>query len=129
MNVVNPLNLSAELGTIALDFAVAKYIEGAGSAAGAMTTRAKDLKAIATEVQGVAEGTITIAELETDAAAALTAKGLTVSEQILVTGLVNLLSSIIPSVNPTSGLLGAALAGDVNLFATQVISICNKYIA
>jgi len=120
------LSLPAELGQLVLSFAVAKYIEGAGSAAGAMTGRAQALKAILTEIQGVAKGTITIQQLQQATAQVLASKGVSVSTQLLVNGLLGILASTFPG--PTSGLISAAIAADVNVFATAGIAVCNQYI-
>jgi hypothetical protein len=119
------LTLPAELGALLLKFIVAKYIEGAGSAAGAMTARASALKAIATEIAGVAAGTFTLAQLQAATAEALAAKSVAVSTQVLVNGLIGILSNVIPTAN--SGLISAALAADVNLFAQDVIAIATSY--
>jgi len=117
------LSLPAELGALILKFAVAKYIEGAGATPGAMTARATALKAIASEISGVASGTFTIAELQAATAAVLEGKNVSVSTQILVNGLIGLLSSALP----TGGLISAALAADVNLFAQDVTQVCTTF--
>lgn len=119
------LALPAELGALVLKFAVAKYIEGAGSATGAMTSRAATLKAIATEISGVASGTLTIAQLQAATAAELASKNVAVSTQIVVNGLVSILSAALPG--PTSGLISAAISADVNMFAQDVIAVCASY--
>lgn len=119
------LSLPAELGAVVLKFAVAKYIEGAGSAAGAMTSRAAALKAIATDIAQVATGAMTVAELQKATAAALAAKNISISTQIAVNGLLNVLS-VVP-VGPSAGLISAAIGADVNLFAQDVISVCTAY--
>lgn len=120
------LSLPAELGTLVLNFAVAKYIEGAGSAPGAMTSRATALKAIASQIQAVASGTMTLAQLQAATAAELAAKNVPVSTQLLVNGLVGLLAQAVP-IGPSGGLISAALSGDVNLFANDVITVCSSY--
>jgi hypothetical protein len=122
------LAIPAEIGALVLKFAVAKYIEGAGSAPGAMSTRASALAAIASEIQGVAAGTVTIAQLQAATAAQLQAKGVAPSTQILVNGLVEVLSGIFPT-GPSAGLISAALAADVNLFASDVIAVADTYTA
>jgi hypothetical protein len=120
------LALPAELGALVLKFAVAKYIEGAGSAPGAMTARASALKAIATEISGVAAGTVTISQLQAATAAALAAKNVAVSTQILVNGLVSVLSGIFPT-GLNAGLISAALSADVNLFSQDITAVCTSY--
>jgi hypothetical protein len=119
------LTLPAELGGLVLKFAVAKYIEGAGSTPGAMSSRASAIKTIATEVAGVAAGTFTIAQLQAATAATLSTKSVAVSTQILVNGLFALLSNAVPG--PAAGLISAAISADVNLFAQDVIAVCTLY--
>ena len=120
------LSLPAELGGLVLKFAVSKYIEGAGAAAGAMTALAAALKALATEISAVASGTMTLAQLQAATAAQLAEKKVPVSTQILVNGLVSVLGTVFP-VGPAGGLVSAALAGDVNLFAQDVIATATLY--
>lgn len=120
------LSLPAELGALVLKFAVAKYIEGAGSAPGAMTQRATALKAIATEIAGVASGTVSIAQLQQMTAEQLAASKIPQSTQLVINGLVGLLSTAVP-LGPSGGLISAAISGDVNVFAQDVIAVCSSY--
>ena len=92
-----------------------------------MTARATAIKAIAQEIAGVSTGAVTIAELQAFTAAELEAKGIAMSTQTLVNGLVGLLANAIPG--PTGGLISAAIAAQVNLVAQDVISVASAYIA
>jgi hypothetical protein len=121
----NLLSLPGELAQLLLRWGIGKYIEAAGSAAGAMTARATAIKAIATEASGVVTGGITIAQLQAFTVAELTSKKIAPSTQILVSGLISLISAVVPSAN--AGLISAALAADANLFLQDVISVCSSY--
>jgi hypothetical protein len=117
----NLLNLPAALGALVLKWATAKYIEAAGATSVEMTERAKSLKALATAADGVALGTTTLAQLSAVAAADIS-KG-SVSNQILVSGLLSLIGSALP----TGDLLTAALGAEANVFLQDVIAVCTTF--
>lgn len=119
----NLLNLPAALGALILKWATAKYIEAAGATSADMTARATSIKAIATALDQAAIGTITLGTLTTLAAADLEKAGQSVSTQIAVNGLLNLLGAAVPTGNMISAALGAA----ANVFLQDVIAVCTTF--
>lgn len=117
------LGLPGEIGALLLKFATAKYIESAG--AGQMTQRAAVIKAVATEIEGVTSGAITVGQLATTTAAVIQSKGIPMSSQILLQGLSGLVTTALPTAN--SGLLEAALAADAKLFLDDVIQVASSF--
>lgn len=124
MSVPNLLNLPEQLGAIVLKWSVAKYIEGAGPSPANMLARAQTLKAIASELSGLAAGTVTVSQIQTLASSELTAKGVSVSNQLLIQGLLNLLQANMPV---GGGLIQAALAADVNVFLADVTTVAGSF--
>lgn len=118
------LSLPATLGQLLLKWATAKYIEAAGSAE-EMAARAKTVKGLATGIDGAVLGTMTIAQLQAVATADLAGKSLKASDQILINGLVGLISSVLPAAD--SGFLNAAVGAEVNLFLQDVIAVCTEF--
>lgn len=119
----NPLNLPAALGALVLKWAVAKYIEAAGATSAEMTARAQIVKAIATSLDQVALGKMTLQQLVTADAALLQKNQVAVSSQIAVQGLLNLLGSAVP----TGNLLSAALGAMADVFLQDVIATCTSF--
>lgn len=119
----NILNLPATLAALILNWAVAKYIESAGSAPGAMLARAQTLKTLATTIDAAATGGMTLQQLAAAAAADLTKAGVSVSTQILINGLLNEIALAVP----TGNLISAALAAQADLFLKQVITTCGTF--
>jgi len=118
------LTLPAELGAILLKAAVAKYIEGAGTSA-EMVSRAAAVKAVATMLDQAALGTISLTQLASMTEAELTSAKMSVSTQILVNGLVQVVTAALPLAN--SGLITAALGAQANVFLQDVISVCGTF--
>jgi hypothetical protein len=112
------------LGQLILKYAIAKYIEAAGTSE-AMIARAANIKAIATEIDSAVLGTITVAELTAATQTELAAKSLSVSNQILVTGLFNLVTSVLPAAKST--FLSAAIAAEADVFLKDVIAVAAQF--
>lgn len=120
MSLPNPL---ADLASVVLQFAIAKYIEKAGTSA-EMLARAQTIKAIATEADEVALGSMTVAQLQTATLEQITNAKISVSNQVLVTGLVDEISSVLPA---QGTLLGAAISGASDQFLKQVMAVCARF--
>jgi hypothetical protein len=121
---VNLLSLPGALGQLVLKWGTAKYIEAAGASADILS-RAQAVKAIATEIDGVALGTVTVAQLQAMAATELASKGLKTSDQILVGGLMQLIGAALPAAN--AGLLSAAVSAEANLVLQDIIAVCTSF--
>jgi hypothetical protein len=119
----NILNLPAALGALVLKWATAKYIEGAGATSADMLARAQTVKALASTLDAVAVGTMTLAQLATATAAELTSANVSASTQILINGLLALLGGAIP----TGNLISAALGAEANVFLQDVIAVCTTF--
>ena len=122
---INLLNLPGALEALALKFATAKYIEAAGPTPAEQLARAQTVKAIASMVDGAGMGTTTIAQLQTMATTELQSKSLTVSNQLLVTGLVGLIGSVLPTAG--ASILSTAIAAEANVFLQDVIAVCTSF--
>ncbi len=119
----NLLNLPAALAAIVLKFAIAKYIEAAGAEPGAILARAQTVKAMATQIDAVALGTMTLTQLAAASAAELQKSNTSVSAQILINGLATLVGGALP----TGNLLTAALGAEANVFLKDVIDTCTTF--
>jgi hypothetical protein len=119
----NLLNLPAALGALILKWATAKYIEAAGATSAEMLARAQSIKALATAADAVAVGAMSLAQLATATAADLAAAKVSVSNQILINGLLQLIGGSLPSGN----LLTAALGAQANVFLQDVIAVCASF--
>jgi hypothetical protein len=119
----NLLNLPAALGALILKWATAKYIEAAGATSAEMLVRAQSVKALASTLDAVALGSMTLSQLSTATAADLEKGGTSVSAQILVNGLVNLIGAALP----TGNLITAALGAEANVFLQDVIQVTTTF--
>lgn len=119
----NLLSLPAALGAIILKWATARYIESAGATSAEMTARAQSVKALAATADAVALGTMPLSQLATATAPELVTAKVSVSDQILVNGLVTLLGGALP----TGNLLTAALGAEANVFLQDVIGVCTTF--
>jgi ABC-type glycerol-3-phosphate transport system substrate-binding protein len=119
-------SLSSTAGVVentTIEFSVAEYIQHAG-AAPAQLVRAQKVKAIAIEIQGLDNGTVTVAQLE--AAVAADIAKLQPAEQILATGLMQIIvANLGTQVN--SGLLNAASTAVINTVMGDIITACTRF--
>ncbi len=119
-------SMSATAGVIensTIQFATAEYITKAGNTT-AQLARAQKVKAIAIEIQGLDNGTVSIAQLE--AAIAADIAKLPVPDQILANELVAVIVANL-GVQVQSGVLNAALQAQVNLIMNDVIAACKLF--
>jgi uncharacterized protein YceK len=107
-----------------VEFAAAKYISEAGSTAALQLARAKKVKAIAVEIQGIDTGSVTIAQLEATVAADI-AK-LSPDEQILATALMNLVITNL-NVQVTTGVIATTVKAEINQVMADVIAAASLY--
>jgi hypothetical protein len=119
----NLLNLPAALGALILKWATAKYIEAAGATSAEMLARAQAVKSLATAADAVAIGAMSLAQLATATATELAAAKMSVSNQILINGLLQLIGGALP----TGNLLTAALGAQANVFLQDVIAVCASF--
>jgi hypothetical protein len=119
-------SMSATAGVVensTVQFATAEYISKAGTTVQQLA-RAQQVKAIAIEIQGLDNGTVTVTQLE----AAVTADILKLSppEQILANAL---LAEIVANlgVQVNTGVLGATVTAQVNVVMNDVIAACKLY--
>jgi hypothetical protein len=124
VSILNLASIPAALGQLILKFAVAKYIEAAGSTPGAMTERASSIKAIATAIDGVALGTTSVGVLVSQTAADLAKNNVSVSSQLLINGLTELVTAALPV---SGGLLSAVNGALANVFLQDVIAVATSF--
>jgi hypothetical protein len=107
-----------------VEFAASKYISEAGSTAALQLARAKKVKAIAVEIQGIDTGSVTIAQLEATVAADI-AK-LSPDEQILATALMKLVITNL-NVQVTTGVIATTVKAEINQVMADVIAAAALY--
>lgn len=107
----------------AVQFATAKTIEAKGAANN--VARATQIKSIALEVKGYADGTITVAQLE-QVAQAWVVK-LPVSDQILANALIQQVAADL-NAKVQNGIVDAAAKAAVGQLMDDIVTACNLYI-
>lgn len=108
-----------------IEFATAKYIErSAGNDATRRLNKAVEVKAVATQIQGLASGTVTLAQLDTALASSI--GKLSPSDQLLANALVQVLLNEV-NVKIQTGILTAAEAAAVKTIAQDVILATTLY--
>jgi hypothetical protein len=122
-NILNLASIPAALGQLVLKFAVAKYIEAAGSSAD-MVARAQSIKAVASAIDGVALGSTSVSTLVSQTAAELAKSNVSVSSQLLINGLVQLVTSALPVSGGVVSAVGGAVA---NVFLQDVIAVTSTF--
>ncbi len=107
----------------AVQFATAKVIEAKGNASA--PGRATQIKAIALEVKGYADGTVSVAQLE-QVAQAWVVK-LPVSDQILANALIQQVAADL-NAKVQNGIVDAAAKAAVGQLMDDIVTACNLYI-
>lgn len=121
----NVMDLAGKLERLTVQFAVAKYVEHAGDLT-AQTARATRIKQIVTEVQGLLAGSVTIAQLQALTASDVANLNLSEADNILVNGLVSIVTSDL-NLKVGAGILQAAASGIVNEFLTDILLTTAAY--
>jgi hypothetical protein len=108
----------------AVELSVSLYIQQAGPNAADQTARAQKVKVVATELQGLATGTLTVAQFQAQLATAI-AK-LNPSEQILANAIL-LEVDLNLSTKVQNGILDAAAKAAANVVLGDVLAVCAMY--
>ena len=108
----------------AIEYATAAYIQKAGTDTASQLARAKQVKAVAGELQALNMGTVTVAQLQTVLAGNVT--NLSVPNQIAANGLIELIGQQI-QVQQSTGVLNAANQAAVNTVLGYVLTVCGMY--
>jgi hypothetical protein len=107
-----------------IEFGTAEYISHHATGAPAQTALAVKIKAIAVQVEGFNNGTVTVAQI--DATIAADIAKLSVADQILANGLLQELV-IALGVQTQKGLISAAASADIAVVLNAVIAACGLY--